>query len=234
MRLHLLQHAGFEGPGLIADWAEAHSIILYIRHLYRGDAVPDPDEVQGLIVMGGPMNANEDSRFPFLTAEKALIRALLAAERPVLGICLGAQLLASALGARVYQQAEPEIGWFSVRQPNASPLPPMLAKLPSVSLAFHWHGDTFDLPAGATNWMSSEACQHQLFTLGERALGVQYHPEVDADAIDLFVEHGGAALATPSTYVQSAETIRGYAGQNKLPTWFQHALYELFLSRTLA
>lgn len=234
MRLHLLQHASFEGPGLIADWAEAHSITLYIRHLYLGDAVPDPDEVQGLIVMGGPMNAYEDSRFPFLTAEKALIRALLVAERPVLGICLGAQLLASALGASVFRQAELEIGWFSVRQPDASPLPPMLAKLPSVSLAFHWHGDTFDLPAGATNWMSSEACQHQLFTVGDRALGVQYHPEVDADAIDLFIEHGAVELATPSTNVQSAESIQGYAGQTELPTWFQHALFELFLSRAPA
>jgi GMP synthase-like glutamine amidotransferase len=229
VRVHLLQHASFEGPGLITGWAEAHEVQLDIRHLYSGDTVPPLREVEGLIVMGGPMNADEEASFPFLAEEKALMRALVVARKPVLGICLGAQLLASALGGRVYRQPEPEIGWFSLRRTSAENPPSLLGKLPSNTLGFHWHGDTFELPVGATNWLSSEACQHQLFTCGDTALGVQYHPEVDAEAISAFVAQGISELLAPSAYVQSADTISGYEGETELPSWFEHSLNELFL-----
>jgi GMP synthase-like glutamine amidotransferase len=203
--------------------------MLDTRHLYRGDAVPALDEVEGLIVMGGPMNADEGLRYPFLVEEKALIRALVAAHLPVLGICLGAQLLASALGGRVYRQAEPEIGWFSLRRTESGPLPLLLSKLPSITLGFHWHADTLELPLGATNWFSSDACDNQLFTYGDTALGVQYHPEVNAEAITAFVKHGSGELSAQSPYVQSADTILGYFGETELPRWFEHALGNLFL-----
>jgi GMP synthase-like glutamine amidotransferase len=232
VRVHILQHASFEGPSLISHWAAAHGVQFDIRRLYLRDAVPTLEEVTGLIVMGGPMNADEETRYPFLAEEKSLMRALVAAQLPVLGICLGAQLLASALGGRVYRQAEPEIGWFSLRPTESAPLPRILAKLPRNTLGFHWHGDTFELPPGATNWLSSEACEHQLFTYGNMAMGVQYHPEVDAEAIAAFVAYGGSELSAQSACVQSADTILGYAGETELPSWFEHALNELFLHKS--
>src|SRR5512145_2292915 len=172
MRLSLLQHVSFEGPGAIADWAASHAT-LQITRLDRGDALPRVDELDGLIVMGGPMGVGDEQAFPWLRAEKQLIAEALAAERRVLGICLGAQLVASALGARVRANAHKEIGWHRLEWSTEARS--HFGFLPSTSVVFHWHGDTFDLPEHTLALASSAACRNQGFVArGGRVLALQF------------------------------------------------------------
>src|SRR5271165_3985143 len=112
MRLHALQHVPFEGPAAIADWAAAQGVSMTVAHLYRGDALPSLSDFDMLAVMGGPMSVNDSSHYTWLDPEIAFMRAAIGAGKAVLGICLGAQMIAKALGARVYPGAQKEIGWF--------------------------------------------------------------------------------------------------------------------------
>ncbi|MFG2647821.1 glutamine amidotransferase [Streptomyces sp. NPDC048436] len=136
---------------------------------------------QLLIILGGPMGACETAAYPFLEEELALIRARLAREKPVLGICLGAQLIAAALGAKVYPAEAKEIGWGNVDLSEAGVDSPV-AELTAPVL--HWHGDTFDLPTGATHLASTPVCRNQAFAVGSHALGLQFHVEVLGSGIE--------------------------------------------------
>ena len=141
MRMSVLQHVEFEGPAAVADWAAGRGVPLRIFHLYRDATLPSLSDFDMMTVMGGPMSANDEARFEWLGTEIALVRAAIAAGKTVVGICLGAQIIAKAMGARVYPGRAKEIGWFPVRRTAVSH--PFFDGLPETFTPFHWHGETF-------------------------------------------------------------------------------------------
>lgn len=217
MRVLWLQHADHEDLGCIAPWLAAHGLHARCIALQSGEPLPAVDEVDALLVLGGPMNVDEHAAHPWLAAEKIFIREVIDAGRHVLGICLGAQLMARALGAEVRPNRERELGWFEVQLQAQGRDDPRLTGWPDRFEAFHWHGDTFALPAGASWLAASEACAHQGFAWGERALGLQFHLEVTAvDARRWF------DLSPPDSgpYVQPASAVLprldAFAANNRL------------------
>lgn len=206
MRLHAFLHVEFEGVGCIADWAkEAGHSLTYTRFYQPNFGLPSPAQYDGLIVMGGSMGVYDDEEFAWLKAEKQAIRAAIDSGRKVLGICLGAQLAASVLGAAVEPNEHKEIGWFPLAQMQLSPL---LSHLPEGMEVFHWHGDAFTIPYGAQHVLASEACATQAFLWREQVLGLQFHLEMGRAQIEDMLRHGARELAEGGDYVQSAEHIR--------------------------
>lgn len=204
MRAHYLQHVPFEGPGCIAPWLESNGYRLTHTRFFEGMALPNPEDIDLLVVMGGPMSVNEEDKFPWLVLEKHFVRAVIAAEKPVLGICLGAQLIANAMGAKVYPNREKEIGWFPVQGVHAAAGDRF--RFPLTQTVFHWHGETFDLPPDAIRLATSEACANQAFQLGKRVLGLQFHLETTPALVMDLVAHCGDELV-PSKFVQTAEAL---------------------------
>ena len=184
----VLRHEPSVSMGSLAGvLAEAE---LDVRQFDLFESVPDRlpwGEAAGLVVLGGAMSANDGDRFPFLLAELDWIRAAVHREVPLLGICLGAQLLAKALGAAVYRNAQPEIGWRQVELlPTAADDRLFRDRAPEETV-FHWHGDTFDLPAGAVHLARSPVCRHQAFRYGAAAYGLQFHVEMVPDLLELWL-----------------------------------------------
>jgi GMP synthase-like glutamine amidotransferase len=217
MRVHWLQHAPFEDLGCIAPWLAQLGAQVSCTRLHAGEALPAATAFDWLIVMGGPMNIYEYAAHPWLRAEKQLIRAALASGRRLLGICLGSQLIADVLGAPVTRNAEPEIGWFEVALQAAAAGSHFFKGFPPRFHAFHWHGDTFALPAATQTLMSSAACAQQAFELDGRVAAIQFHLEVTAaNAREWFLHEQPA----PARYVQPAEQILAaldrFADNNRL------------------
>jgi len=177
--LAITQHISYEWPGLIATVAESRGLALDVRRLDLGDAPPLLAEADGLVVMGGPMNVDEAEEHPWLIPERHAVAEFVAAGRPVLGVCLGAQVIARALGAEVRPGGRQEIGMGTVELTDAGRRDPLLAGLGPALACFHWHGDTFDLPDGAVLLAGNDAYPHQAFRAGS-AWGLQFHVEVDA------------------------------------------------------
>jgi GMP synthase-like glutamine amidotransferase len=177
VRVLAFRHVPFEDVGHIRPVLEARGIEVTAVDLYRGDAgLPDPSVFDGLIFMGGPMSANDD--LPYLKQELAMLRDALGRGQPVLGVCLGSQLLARALGARVYRNPVKEIGWYDIELTAPAAADPLFAGLPPRQTVFQWHGETFHLAPGAELLATSPACRHQAFRFGRAAYGLQFHAEV--------------------------------------------------------
>jgi GMP synthase-like glutamine amidotransferase len=210
VRIHYLQHFPIENPGFILEWASKHGYPVEATHLYRGDRLPDATvNLDFLVVMGGPMNIYQHRDHPWLPFEKDFIRAVIDAGKPILGICLGAQLIADVLGARVFQNPEIEIGWFPVVfGPGA------FGGLPETTMALHWHGDTFEIPPDAEALGKSAGCARQGFVYEGRTVGLQFHLELNELLIENFVREFSHELK-PSLFVQSADEI--LAGKSNLP-----------------
>lgn len=202
MRIHWFQHVPFESLGSIEDWALARGHQLAVTRFWADDPLPALADFELAIVLGGPMNIYEHERFPWLIPEKIWLRAAIEAGRPVLGICLGAQLLADVLGGRVRKNQEREIGWFPVRQTPEASASAVMAGLPVEFDAFHWHGDTFDLPPDAVPLAESDACVQQAFSWRERVVGLQFHLETTPESATALIEHGREDLA-PGRFVQT-------------------------------
>src|ERR1051325_8038062 len=160
MRLHYFQHVAFEDLAEIEVWARQNHHTVTATRLYRNEPLPGLGDLDALVVLGGPMNIYEEEEYPWLVEEKRLIGDAIAAGKRVLGICLGSQLIADVLGARVVRNPEKEIGWFPITLTDAAFNLPLLAGLPRTFPVFSWHGDTFPLPHNATHLAASEPCTH--------------------------------------------------------------------------
>ena len=173
--LHIIQNDHEVPPGNLLD----HLAIPYtVHHPYRGDILPEQGDISALIVMGGAMGANDDARYPFLPELKILIRSVVAARIPYLGVCLGGQLLAAALGAEVVSHRWEELGVLDVSLTLEGRNDRLFEGMAAEFKTFQWHHDSFDIPAGGVLLASSAACSHQAFRVGSSAWGVQFHPEV--------------------------------------------------------
>jgi GMP synthase-like glutamine amidotransferase len=207
LRLHCLQHVPFEGLGAIRPWAEARGSRITATRFFEDPSLPEPAAFDFLVIMGGPMGVHDVPQYPWLAHEKQFIRAAVAAGKAVLGICLGAQLIADASGARVYPNDQREIGWFDIHRTPAGAGHAIGAGLPSRIKVFHWHGDTFDLPPGALALARSAACRNQGFVLGDRVVGLQFHLETTPESLQALIENSRDDLQ-PGPYVQSPEAMR--------------------------
>ena len=202
MKLHWLQHVPFEGLGTIEDWAAVHGADISCTRLFAGEVLPPTDAFNWLVVMGGPMGVYDYEEHPWLMAEKAFIKASIDTGKTVLGICLGAQLIADVLDARVYPGPQKEIGWFPIRRTKGAP-----EIIPEQLTAFHWHGDTFDIPHGAIRIASSEACKNQGFVYKDRVVALQFHLETTPESMNALIENCVHELAD-APFIQSVEQMR--------------------------
>jgi GMP synthase-like glutamine amidotransferase len=197
----VLQHVTYEGPGAIgAAVADAGADLSVVR-LDRGERVPEGDAVAGmtgLVVMGGPMGVHDE--LPWLEPERSLVRSAVEAELPVLGVCLGAQQLAAALGGIVTEGPEPECGVGEVHLTNEAIGDPLFGPAPTPLPCVHWHGDTFSLPKGAVRLAGNEAYENQAFRFGRSAYGLQFHVEVTGS----LVAHWGPHLP-PGVFVRVSD-----------------------------
>jgi GMP synthase-like glutamine amidotransferase len=176
------RHVPSESLGRIADSLEEHDIACEYVDLYRDGGRPDARAADGFIFMGGPMSANDD--LPYVLQELDLIGEALSLGLPMLGVCLGSQLIAKALGARVYQNDVSEIGWYPIQWTAAAARDRLHQGLEAPETVFHWHGETFDLPPGAELLASSEVCRNQAYRVGMNVYGLQYHLEVTPEMLD--------------------------------------------------
>ncbi len=204
MRAHILQHLSFEGPGNIQPWLENAGYEISFTIFSEKSHLPNIQEIDFLVIMGGSMSVNDEDKHPWLVAEKQFIREFISTGKPVLGICLGAQLIASSLGANVYPNKTKEIGWYQVTGLN----PPQISnfQFPISFFPLHWHGDTFDLPEGSVLLASSEATKNQAFQYGEKVLAIQFHPEANRETLEDFCFHFKKELV-PGRFVQAEQEI---------------------------
>lgn len=210
MKFYCLTHVDFEGPANIENWALANGHELITGRSYENEFPDQPYDV--LVSMGGPMSANDEKELPWLKKEKEIMESAIAKGKKVIGVCLGAQLAANVLGASVKKNPETEIGWFDLSLTTAGQAHPVFERLPQVFPVFHWHGEMFDLPAGAIHVMSSPGCANQGFIYNDQVLGFQFHMEGTAESLIAMMENSLDEM-TPGRYVQSQETIRQKTAQ---------------------
>lgn len=173
-----LYHDAGEGAGLIAEILKERGIAFQPVHLYRGEGLPrDTSDLEGLVVMGGPMSVDEGDLYPFLLPELQLIEKVVSEKKPILGVCLGSQLIAKALGSRVFANKHREVGWHPISMTPAAKTDPYFSQFPETVTVLHWHGDTFDLPTGAVLLAKSAKCENQAFRWGENVYALQFHVE---------------------------------------------------------
>jgi len=218
-----------EGMGKIADWIHERGHTVNCTRLHRNDPLPLENEFDLLLIMGGPMNIYEYRNYPWLPAEKETIKRAIDSGKKVLGICLGAQLIADVLGAKIYQNAQMEIGWYPVHFKSVKKSIPAFAAFPESLTVLHWHGDTFDLPEGAVNLAESAACRNQAFIYGDRVIGLQFHIEMDEPDVNAFLDD---ILPEPIPgQIQSAQQIS--EGNHHLPS-IHSALYSMLDAWTVS
>lgn len=226
-----IRHIGFEDLGsFAAPLNEAGYDIEYVDVAERDLATLDPLSADLLVVLGGPIGVNDHEAYPVVTHEIRILKERLAADRPTLGICLGAQLMAAALGARVYPGPEKEIGWSALELPETAAPNPLSALRDAPVL--HWHGDTFDLPEGSTLLASTPLCAHQAFSRGPNVLGLQFHPEAQQARFEHWLLGHASELATsgidPVTLRSDAARYGGgleKAGVAMLADWLSSLEY---------
>ena len=207
MRLHALQHVPFEGLANIETWAKEKGHLISRTQLFTGENVPQVSNFDWLVILGGPMNVYEEKKYPWLTREKQLIEQAINGGKIVLGICLGAQLIADVLGSAVYKNRYKEIGWFPILLTPEAKESPVFKALPDERfIAFHWHGDTFDTPPGCIRMAESAGCLNQAFECNGRVIGLQFHLESSMESIRLLLQHCGDELVE-GRYIQNAEDM---------------------------
>ncbi|HTZ38954.1 MAG TPA: type 1 glutamine amidotransferase [Syntrophales bacterium] len=206
LRIHYLQHVPFEGPGIIEPWAMVRGHRLSSTRLYAGHSLPAVDQLDWLFILGGPMNVYEEKLYPWLAREKRFIGEALHEGKVVIGVCLGAQLAASVLGAKVTRNPCVEIGWYPVEKTAQASRSPLSGFLPDRFSAFHWHGDTFDIPRGAIHLARSQACENQAFVYEDHVVGFQFHLESTRESVEQLI-HNCFQDTAEGPFVQSPEKM---------------------------
>jgi GMP synthase-like glutamine amidotransferase len=220
MNVHVLQHVPFEGLGSIEAWLSHRGARVTHTRFFESGKLPALTDIDFIIALGGPMSVNDEEQLPWLRAEKRFVADAIASNKAVLGICLGAQLIASAMGARVYPGSEKEIGWFPV---VAEQVVFDTFVFPASTEVFHWHGETFDLPPGAVHLASSAACRNQAFQIGARVIGLQFHLETTPVSAEAIINNCTNELLPEQRYIQTEPSLRAipvanYAAINMLMT----------------
>lgn len=204
MRAHYLQHVLFEGLGSIETWLQKANYEISSTQFYNNENLPKAEEIDLLVIMGGPMSVNDEEDYPWLVKEKKFIKNVIQIGKPVLGICLGAQLIANSMGSEVFPNSEKEIGWFpiqAVMSENNS-----VFQFPEKIEVFHWHGETFNLPKGAVQIAESDGCKNQAFQIGDNVIGLQFHLETTSTSAQAIVENCRGELVE-GKYIQSEREI---------------------------
>lgn len=204
-----LQHVSFESPGIILKWAQENKFNIRQVKLYEDHTLPQLDEFDWLVIMGGPMGVFDEHLHSWLKQEKKFIKEAVQAQKVVLGICLGAQLLADVLGGKVTKNTVKEIGWFNIFLTEDGAKEKVMQGIDMECTVLHWHGDTFSLlPSGARHLAYSEGCKNQAFVYNERVVGLQFHLEGTEDTINAILDNCSEELKEQGEYIQSSAEIK--------------------------
>jgi GMP synthase-like glutamine amidotransferase len=209
MHIHCLQHVSFENPGTILEWiSENNHTISYTYFFEENPVLPTLDSFNALLILGGYMNVNEEEKFPWLKSEKAFIKEVIETNKKIFGICLGSQILATVLGAKVVQGSEKEIGFFPITFSSEAKNNSIFNHFQNETTVFHWHGDTFEIPEKAIRIASSSTYENQGFMIENRILAFQFHIEMDKNIIESLIENELEELNEKGNYIQNANEIR--------------------------
>ena len=233
----IVKHIDIEGPGTLGDFLKSKGITYKVIELGAGEPLPlDLNGIEAVVVLGGPMNVDEEDKYPFLKPELAFIQKVLQKGLPFLGICLGSQLLAKAAGAKVVKSPVKEIGWYRIRLTGQGRHDPLFKHFVEEDVIYHWHGDMFHIPANGQLLATAEGCPHQALKVGKNAYGLQFHVEITDKSIkewcDEYIENDLPGPAWP------AGRRRDHA-QSMMEDYWKHKasfdrqannLYENFLS----
>lgn len=228
MRLHYLQHVHFENPGSILRWANLNSVEVTKTLMFQDEDLPEHDDYDWLVVMGGPMNIYDHENYPWLVREKSFIKTAIDSGKLVIGLCLGGQLIADVIGGEVTKNSHLEIGWFPLHFKAKAKSSQFFSFLPDQPTVFHWHGDTFSkLPENAELIAKSDACENQAFVYNDRVFGFQFHLETTEQIIDDLVVNCEDEMV-PGPYVQSKNELLNNENIKQTNEWMDIFLNKLF------
>jgi len=206
LSIHTFMHVPFEGLGCMKQWMSEKNLTVSYTRFYEDYKLPNVDDIDWLIVMGGPMGVYDEDIYPWMEEEKAFIKQAIEKGKTIIGICLGSQLIAEVLGAKVYPNKKKEIGWFNLQITDEGKAEQLLNGFEDSFTVFHWHGDTFDLPEGSKRLFHSEITKNQAFIYNEKVLGLQFHFEVTEASMTEMLKHGASELIESDT-IQTSEQI---------------------------
>jgi GMP synthase-like glutamine amidotransferase len=209
LKIHYFQHVPFEGLGSIEEWISLSGHSLASTRFFENTTMPEMADIDWLIVMGGPMSVNDEKHYPWLANEKRFIRKAIDEGKTVLGICLGSQLVSAALGSKVYQNKEKEIGWFDIELTCFAKSDRLFFDMANTIKVFHWHGDTFDIPENAVHLAFSNGCKNQAYSYKDRVLALQFHLEPTENSLRQMIDAGRAELKS-GKYVQTEHELLKY------------------------
>ena len=220
LKVHYFQHIAGEGFGSCYQFLKQHHakisatefFALPVDRSLEIEALPQVEDVDLLIIMGGEMSVNDEVNFPWLKIEKRWLRRYLSMGKPAIGLCLGGQLIANALGAAVSRSEKQELGWTGVRKVNY--VPAECFELPTEFNVMQWHSETFEIPKGAIHLAENDVCRNQMYQIGKNVLGFQFHPEITPEALNLFLENEEELDHFPGQHMQTQQQLKNTSKNN--------------------